>query len=60
MTTFVSSLVKEGELVLDLEDDILVGSPEGSDFHVAGMGGVLICTDGELHPKQSRLAGVIE
>ena len=60
MTTFVSSLVKEGELALDLEDDILVGSPEGSDFHVAGMGGVLICTDGEIHPKQTRLAGVVE
>jgi NAD(P) transhydrogenase subunit alpha len=60
MTTFVSSLVKEGELALDLEDDILVGSPEGSDFHVAGMGGVLICTDGEIHPKQTRLAVVVE
>ena len=59
MTTFVTSLVKDGELTLDLEDDILVGAPEGDDFHVAGMGGVLICSDGEMHPKQSRLAEVI-
>ncbi len=59
MTTFVTSLVKDGELTLDLEDDILVGAPEGDDFHVAGMGGVLICSDGEMHPKQSRLTEVI-
>ena len=32
MTTFVTSLVKDGELTLDLEDDILVGAPEG-DAH---------------------------
>ena len=59
MTTFVLSLVNEGELNLNLEDDILVGAPEGSDFHVAGMGGVLICSEGEIHPKQSRLAEVV-
>ena len=59
LTTFVSSLVDDGALKLDLEDDILVGAPEGSDFHVAGMGGVLICSDGEVHPKQSRLAEVV-
>jgi len=60
LTTFVTSLVKDGELSLDLEDDILVGAPEGSDFHIPGMGGVLICTDGAIHEKQSRLAGVVE
>jgi len=60
LTTFVTSLVKDGELSLDLEDDILVGAPEGSDFHISGMGGVLICTDGAIHVKQSRLAGVVE
>jgi NAD(P) transhydrogenase subunit alpha len=59
MTTFVLTLVNEGELHLNLEDDILVGAPEGSDFHVAGMGGVLICSGGEIHPKQSRLAEVV-
>jgi hypothetical protein len=38
----------------------LVGAPEGSDFYVGGMGGVLICKDGIIHPKQTRLAGVVE
>ncbi len=55
MTTFFTSLVDEGKVVLSEEDDILVGAPEGSDFYVNGMGGVLICSDGEIHPKQSRL-----
>ena len=60
LTTFVASLVKEGELTLDLEDDILVGSPEGSDFHISGMGGVLICTGGAMHEKQTRLEEVVQ
>ena len=55
MTTFFTSLVDEGKVVLSEDDDILVGAPEGSDFYVNGMGGVLICSDGEIHPKQSRL-----
>ncbi len=60
LTTFITSLVNEGEVVLSEEDDVLVGAPEGSDFHIGGMGGVLICKDGEIHPKQSRLAGVMQ
>ena len=60
LTTFVASLVKDGELTLDLEDDILVGSPEGSDFHIPGMGGVLICTGGAMHEKQTRLEEVVQ
>ena len=60
LTTFITSLVNEGEVVLSEEDDVLVGAPEGSDFHIGGMGGVLICKDGEIHPKQSRLAGVVQ
>ncbi len=59
LTTFIGSLVKEGEITLDPEDDILFGAPEGNDFFVPGMGGVLICKDGELHPKQTRLGGVL-
>ena len=42
------------------DDDILVGAPEGSDFYVNGMGGVLICQNGEMHPKQTRLGGALE
>ena len=59
MTNFVSTLVKEGKLVIDMEDDVLVGAPEGHDFYVQGMGGVLLCSDGSIHPKQSRLSGVL-
>lgn len=60
LTNLVISLVKEGEIVLDPEDDILVGAPEDSDFYVSGMGGILICSDGEIHAKQTRLAEVVE
>ena len=60
LTNFVTSIVKDGELTLDLEDDIIVGAPEGSDFFVSGMGGVLICTDGVIHEKQTRLMEVVE
>ncbi|MEC7278921.1 MAG: hypothetical protein VXV98_02635, partial [Candidatus Thermoplasmatota archaeon] len=59
LTTFMCSLVNEGEVVVSEDDDILVGAPDGSDFHVPGMGGVLICKDGAIHPKQSRLAEVV-
>jgi NAD(P) transhydrogenase subunit alpha len=60
LTTFFTSLVNENNVVISEEDDILVGAPEGSDFYVGGMGGVLICKDGIIHPKQTRLAGVVE
>ena len=59
LTTFIGSLTKEGEIILDPDDDVLFGAPEGNDFHVPGMGGVLICMGGELHPKQTRLGGVL-
>ena len=60
LTTFITSLVdKENGFQISEEDDILVGAPEGNDFHVPGMGGVLICKDGEMHPKQTRLGGVL-
>tara|TARA_B100000287_G_scaffold434885_1_gene500806 strand:+ start:1814 stop:2974 length:1161 start_codon:yes stop_codon:yes gene_type:complete len=59
MTNFVSTLVKEGKLVIDMDDDVLVGAPEGHDFYVEGMGGVLLCSNGSIHPKQSRLSGVL-
>jgi len=60
LTTFITSLVDDGKVVISEEDDILVGAPEGSDFYVGGMGGVLICQDGKIHHKQTRLSGVIE
>ncbi len=60
LTNFVVTLVNEGKLELNLEDDILVGAPEGNEFYVPGMGGVLICTGGKIHEKQTRLMEVIE
>ena len=43
LTTFITSLVdKENGFQISEDDDILVGAPEGNDFHVPGMGGVLI------------------
>ncbi len=59
MTTFVNSLILDGELKINLDDDILVGAPEGSEFYVSGMGGVLICHKGKIHEKQTRLSEVI-
>tara|TARA_B100000575_G_scaffold72989_2_gene56788 strand:- start:32218 stop:33375 length:1158 start_codon:yes stop_codon:yes gene_type:complete len=59
LTNFVISLMEDGILNLDLEDDILVGPPEDSDFFVEGMGGVLICMNGELHQNQTRLGGIL-
>ncbi len=60
LTTFITSLVSDGAITINDDDDILFGAPEGSDFYVSGMGGVLICSDGKMHDKQTRLAGVIE
>ena len=60
LTTFVGSLMTDGKLVIDPEDDILFGAPEGSDFYVSGMGGVLVCMDGQIHEKQTRLSEVVE
>ena len=60
LTTFITSLVdKENGFKISEDDEVLVGAPEGNDFHIAGMGGVLICKDGEIHPKQTRLGGVL-
>ncbi|MCB9681199.1 MAG: NAD(P) transhydrogenase subunit alpha [Alphaproteobacteria bacterium] len=59
LTTFLTSLVKDGGIVLAEDDDILVGAPEGNPLHVPGMGGVWICRAGEVHPRQTRLGGVL-
>ena len=55
MVTFLSTLVEQDSISIDLEDSILVGAPEGDEFYVPGMGGVLLCHQGEIHHKQSRL-----
>ena len=53
MVTFLSTLVSQGSISIDLDDSILVGAPEGDEFYVPGMGGVLLCHQGEIHHKQS-------
>ncbi len=59
MTTFVATLVHDGQLKIDLGDNVLVGAPQGNEFHVPGMGGVLLCHAGEIHEKQTRLSEVV-
>ena len=60
MVTFLSTLVSQGSISIDLDDSILVGAPEGDEFYVPGMGGVLLCHQGEIHHKQSRLLEVVK
>ena len=60
MVTFLSTLVEQDSISIDLDDSILVGAPEGDEFYVPGMGGVLLCHQGEIHHKQSRLMGVVK
>jgi len=60
MYNFISTLVNDGSLDIDLEDEVLVGAPEGHDFHVSGMGGVLLCHKGEIHHAQSRLSEALK
>ena len=59
MVTFLSTLVSKESISIDLDDSILVGAPEGDEFYVPGMGGVLLCHQGEIHHKQSRLLEVV-
>ena len=60
VANFVTSLSKDGEFVLDMEDEILVGPSKESDFYVKGMGGVLVTTNGEIEKNQERLKEVIK
>ena len=59
ITNFVISISGDDGLILDSDDDILVGPSEDSDFFVEGMGGVLICSSGKLHKNQTRLGGIL-
>ena len=59
ITNFVISISGDDGLIFDSDDDILFGPSEDSDFFVDGMGGVLICSSGELHKNQTRLGGIL-
>ena len=39
-----------------IDFDVLFGPAPGKPFHVDGMGGVLLCTDGAIVPHHKRLA----
>ncbi|MEE2972377.1 MAG: NAD(P) transhydrogenase subunit alpha [Planctomycetota bacterium] len=56
LTAFLTSLAEDGSLTLREDDDVLVGAPAGEDLHVEGMGGVLVCRAGVVHPAHTRLA----
>ena len=58
VTSVLTSLIKDGAFTLSPDDDILVGSPKGSDFHVSGMGGILVCQNGVIHENQTKLSEV--
>mgnify|MGYP003325552300 FL=1 len=59
ITNFVISISGDDGLIFDSEDDILFGPSEDSNFFVDGMGGVLICSSGELKKHQTRLGGIL-
>ena len=59
ITNFIISISGDDGLIFDSEDDILFGPSEDSNFFVDGMGGVLICSSGELHKNQTRLGGIL-
>ena len=59
LTSFLTSLVDDGEFTMSESDDILVGAPVDTDFYVKGMGGVLVCRDGKIHDNQTRLSEVV-
>jgi len=56
VTNFVSVLVTNGELSLNMDEQVLTGD-EGSVS--AGFGGILIACDGKIHTNQSRLKSAI-
>jgi len=60
VTNFVTTLMKDQQPNLDLEDPILTGPPEGDALHVPGMGGILVCHDGAIDERQTRLKKVLE
>ena len=59
ITNFVISISGDDGLIFDSDDDILFGPSKDSDFFVDGMGGVLICSSGELQKNQTRLGGIL-
>ena len=59
ITNFVISISGDDGLIFDSDDDILFGPSKDSDFFVDGMGGVLICSSGEVQKNPTRLGGIL-
>ncbi len=59
IVAFILSIAREGSLHFNEDNDILFGPPRGTDFFVEGMGGVFVCSDGKLHPNQTRLGEML-
>lgn len=59
VTQLLTSLTSEGTVTLSEEDPILTGPPEGDPLHVPGMGGILVCQNGTIHERQTRLLKVL-
>ena len=56
MTNFVSVLVSDGNLVINQEEQVLTGDEGGIG---AGFGGILISSEGKIHPNHTRLQNLI-
>ena len=56
VTNFVSVLVSDGNLVVNQEEQILTGDEGGIG---AGFGGILISSEGKIHPNHTRLQNLI-
>lgn len=59
VASFISSLTKEKEFILDMNDEILTGPPKESELYVEGMGGILVTIDGKIEKNQKRLREAI-
>ena len=56
VTNFVSVLVSDGNLVINQEELVLTGDEGGIG---AGFGGILISSEGKIHPNHTRLQNLI-
>jgi NAD(P) transhydrogenase subunit alpha len=57
ITNFVTVLVEEGKLVINLEEQVLTGDEGGIS---AGYGGILVAENGKIHGNHTRLKEVLK
>ena len=56
VTNFVSVLVEDGALKINQDEQVLTGDEGGIS---AGYGGILISSEGKIHPNHTRLQNLI-